>query len=98
MPTVTLATSLAKWLPTDAQRGGQEISLDVAGDHLRAVLDALFAIHPPLRSYVLEDHGALRHHVAVFINGAAVRDKQLLHLQAIDAGAEIFIAQALSGG
>jgi sulfur-carrier protein len=97
MPTVTLATTLSKWLPDHAQRGGGELSLQVPGDNVRALLDEVFRIHPLLRGYVLEDQGALRHHVALFVDGVAVRDKQTL-LQAVPAQAEIFIAQALSGG
>jgi sulfur-carrier protein len=67
------------------------------GDSVRAVLDAVFAQNPRLRGYVLDDQGALRRHVAVFVDGVAVRDKARLD-QKVSAQAEIRIMQALSGG
>jgi sulfur-carrier protein len=97
MATVILATTLSKWLPDHVALGGGELRLQVPGDSVRQVLDGVFAQRPQLRSYVLEDHGGLRHHVAVFVDGAAVRDKQTLQ-QPVSADAELFIAQALSGG
>lgn len=39
---------------------------ELAGATVAEVLAALFAQHPKLRSYVLEDHGPLRKHVVVF--------------------------------
>jgi sulfur-carrier protein len=97
MATVTLATTLAKWLPDHAARGGGEWSLQVNADSVRALLDQLFILHPVLRGYVLEDHGTLRHHVAIFVDGVAVVEKKYLQ-QPVSAGTEVFIAQALSGG
>jgi sulfur carrier protein ThiS len=94
MPTVTLATTLAKWLPGHA---GGELSLRVSGGTVRETLEQIFIVYPLLRGYVLEDQGALRHHVAVFVDGVAVGDKQTLQ-QPVTAQSEIFIAQALSGG
>lgn len=97
MATVILATTLSKWLPDHVARGGGELRLQVPGDTVRQVLDGVFVQWPQLRSYVLEDHGGLRHHVAVFVDGAAVGDKQTLR-QPVSAEAELFVAQALSGG
>lgn len=62
-----------------------------------AALDALFALVPVLRGYVLDERGALRHHVVAFVDGVAVRDKAGLS-EAVPAGGEIYIFQALSGG
>lgn len=97
MPTVTLATTLAKWIPDHAANGGGELSLQLTGSTVRELLDQTFELHPVLRSYVLEDQGALRHHLAVFVNGVALRDKKSLQ-QSVSTEAELFIAQALSGG
>ena len=35
----------------------------------------MFAAQPALRGYVLDDQGALRRHVAVYVNGEPVRDR-----------------------
>jgi sulfur-carrier protein len=70
---------------------------DVGGGTVRAVLDAVFAENPRARSYVLDDQGALRHHMQVFVGGAQVRDRAGLS-DAVPAGAEVYVMQALSGG
>ncbi len=94
MPTVVLAGPLARWLPP-ARQG--ERSFPVAGTTVREALAHLFADVPQLRSYVLDDQGALRHHVAAFVDGAVVRDKQGLS-EAVAPDSEIYLLQALSGG
>jgi molybdopterin synthase sulfur carrier subunit len=96
VPTVTLATTLSKWLPDHAAHGGER-SFDLAGADVRTLLDALFAAQPALQSYVVDEHGALRHHVAMFVDGVAVADKRMLR-HPVAADAKVFIAQALSGG
>ena len=70
---------------------------DVEGASLRAVLEAYFAGNTAARSYVLDDHGALRKHMAIFINGEPVLDRQELADPVPPAGT-VDIVQALSGG
>jgi len=60
-------------------------------------LAAVFAVQPALRGYVLDDQGALRRHVAVYVNGAAVRDRTRLS-DPLCADDEVYVFQALSGG
>ena len=67
------------------------------GATVAEVLTALFAAHPKLRSYVLEDHGPLRKHVVVFVDGEAIRDRAA-QSDPVGADAEVVIMQALSGG
>ena len=69
----------------------------VPGATVRAVLDAVFAENPRARSYVLDDQAALRRHMAVFVNGVALRDRVTLS-DTVDDAAEIYVMQALSGG
>ena len=67
---------------------------EVAGATVREVVEGYFARHPEVRSYVLDEHGALRRHVVVFIGenrASALSD-------AVPEGAELWIMQALSGG
>jgi sulfur carrier protein ThiS len=61
------------------------------------VLAHVFARNPKLRGYVLDDQGAVRHHVVVFINGRTVSDREQL-TDTVHDGDEVFITQALSGG
>ena len=107
MARVVLASTLSRWLPqvngpqsNVAQPPGQapgEVALDVAGANVGDALANLFARHPNMRGYVLDEHGAVRHHVALFVDGEAIRDKHDLS-QVIDEGSEIYVMQALSGG
>ena len=96
VPKVVLASALARWIP-DAQVASGELSLDVAGATVGAVFDDLFARHAALRGYVLDEHGAVRHHVAVFVDGQAIGDKRGLD-QPVAPGGEVYVMQALSGG
>jgi molybdopterin converting factor small subunit len=70
---------------------------EVAGDTVRAALESVFDSNSMLRGYILDDQGALRQHVMVFVNGEQVRDRSGL-ADAVPSGAEIFVMQALSGG
>ena len=93
MPSVTLAAPLARWL--DDGPGSKTFS--VAGSTVREAVESLLAQVPRLRGYVLDDQGALRHHVAAFVDGVVVRDKQSLS-EPIAPGGELYLVQALSGG
>lgn len=64
---------------------------------LRLLLDEAFAQQPALRDYVLDDQGCVRKHVAVFINGSLLHDRQQLDVP-VAADDRVYIAQALSGG
>jgi molybdopterin synthase sulfur carrier subunit len=70
---------------------------EVAGADVRAVLDAAFAANAQARGYVLDDRGALRKHMTVFVNGEQVRDREGLS-DPVPEGSEVYVFQALSGG
>ena len=72
-------------------------TLEVDGDTVRDVLEAVFAGHERLRGYILDDQGALRKHVAVFVNNLEIADRERLS-DRIEAGSEVHVLQALSGG
>ena len=70
---------------------------EVAAATVGEALDQVFAARPGLRGYVLDDQGALRRHVAVYVNGRPVADR--LHLaDPVGPADEIFVFQALTGG
>ncbi len=64
---------------------------------LRSVLDAVFETHAQLRGYILDDQGALRQHVAVFVDGRRVVDRTQLS-DPVGEASEVYVMQALSGG
>jgi len=69
----------------------------VAGSTVRAALEAYLARHERTRAYVLDEQGALRQHVVVFVDGVQVRDRVALD-EGVGPDAEIYVMQALSGG
>ena len=72
-------------------------TLTVGGDTLRRALDEVFAQHPRVKSYVLDDQERLRKHVVIFCDGARIDGGDDL-ARPISATSEIYVLQALSGG
>ena len=60
------------------QRHVQCPTREIAGATLRDVLEGYFADNQRARGYVLDDQGALRKHMAIFIDGQQLRDRQNL--------------------
>jgi len=89
MPTVSFTRALERFLPAP--------STVVDGSTVGAAFAAVFASQPALRSYVLDDQGALRRHVAVYVNGRLVNDRTNL-TDPVGPHDEIYVLQALSGG
>ena len=89
MPIVSFTNQLRRFLA--APRA------EVEGATVGEALAAVFAQTPALRGYVLDDQGALRRHVAVYVNGTAVRDRVRL-TDPVAPHDEIYVFQALSGG
>jgi molybdopterin converting factor small subunit len=69
----------------------------VSGRTVREVLDAVFTANPKARGYVLDEHGELRRHMTIFVDGELVRDRVALSDEVSDGG-EVYVMQALSGG
>jgi sulfur-carrier protein len=72
-----------------------EFSVDA--NDVRNSLERIFDGEPGLRSYVLDDQGRPRKHVAILVNGQPIKDRDQLSDQVTDSDS-IFILQALSGG
>ena len=89
MPRVVFTQNLQRHVTTPAQ--------DVPGKTVRDILDAVFAANPQARGYVLDDQGALRKHMVVFINGRQLDDRERL-TDPVPADGEVYVMQALSGG
>ena len=69
----------------------------VEGTTVRQALNAYFADHPAVRSYVLDEASALRRHIAVFVNDRQLIDRRELSDPLTETD-EIHVFQALSGG
>jgi len=72
-------------------------TVEVPGATVREVLDRVFVDNPRLRGYVLDDQGALRRHMVVFVDGQQLVDREQL-ADPVGPGAEVYVMQALSGG
>lgn len=89
MPTVSFTSALQRFLPAP--------TAEVEGATVAEALAAVFATHRALGGYVLDDQGALRRHVAVYVNGNPVRDRETL-ADPVGPRDEIYVFQALTGG
>jgi molybdopterin synthase sulfur carrier subunit len=69
----------------------------VPGGTIGEVLHSYFADRPQARGYVLDDTGAVRKHIAVFLNDTLVTDRVTLTDPVTDADT-VSVFQALSGG
>lgn len=67
------------------------------GHTVREVLEGVFAANPMAREYVLDDQGAVRRHMVVFVNGRQITDRARLS-DPVPADGEVCVMQALSGG
>ena len=70
---------------------------EVAGTTVRDVLESYFHLHEQARGYVLDDQSKLRHHMAIFIDGMQIQDRDELR-DPVRPGAVVDLIQALSGG
>jgi len=75
----------------------QAPDMQVPGGDVRGALEAAFAVQPMLRSYLLDDQGALRRHVSIFVDGQRIADRNGLG-DAVGAASEVLVMQALTGG
>lgn len=89
MPKVIFTCALQRFLPAPSSQ--------VAGATVAEALAAVFADQPLLRSYVLDDQGALRRHVVLYVKGRPAAQRVKL-ADPVTAGDEVFVFQALSGG
>ena len=89
MPTVTFTPALRRFLRVPAIR--------VEGATVGAALATVFIECPAVRGYVLDDQGAVRRHVAIYVNDTALRDRVAL-ADAVAPDDDIYVFQALTGG
>lgn len=69
----------------------------VGGATVADAMAEVFARYPRMRSYLLDDTGAVRKHIVMLVNGQSIRDRKKL-TDPLTGDAELFVVQALSGG
>jgi molybdopterin synthase sulfur carrier subunit len=89
MPRVSFTQNLQRHLSAPPRQ--------VPGATVREALDHVFDENPRLRGYVLDDQNRLRKHVAIFVDGQMIHDRDRLSDE-VGPASELFVMQALSGG
>ena len=89
MPRIEFTPQLAAHIECPAE--------SVDAETLREALETVFERNPRARSYVLNDQGAVRKHVAIFINSQMLQDRENLDVRLME-NSEVYVMQALSGG
>ena len=92
MPTATISipTPLRRWV------NGHE-RLAVEGETIAEVFEHLFDDHAALRRLMLDETGALRRHVNVYVDREHVRDPVHAQLR-LEGDCEIRIVPSMAGG
>ena len=71
--------------------------MEVSATTVKEALEAVFAQVSQARGYVLDEHGAVRHHMVIFVDGEQIQDRQELSDE-LNEHSEVYVMQALSGG
>ncbi|MBZ0289398.1 MAG: MoaD/ThiS family protein [Anaerolineae bacterium] len=91
MPAVKFTTHLEKFFP------GVTSGVRVEAQTVAEVVTALDQRFPGLAAYLVDEQGALRKHVNIFVDDDLIHDRQKLSDPITDSN-RVYIFQALSGG
>jgi molybdopterin synthase sulfur carrier subunit len=86
VPVVSLRAPLS-----ELAGGSRELELE--GATVGEVLRALEGAHPDLRGWILDEHGAIREHINVFVNREYGREET-----AVGESDRLHVLPAISGG
>ena len=89
MPTVSFSPNIRSHVDVE--------TINVVGKTVRDALESVCETHPRLRSYLFNDTGKVRKHIAMIVNSEPVDDRTNLS-DPLESDDEIFVMQALSGG
>ncbi|NOT74063.1 MAG: molybdenum cofactor biosynthesis protein MoaD [Cyclobacteriaceae bacterium] len=90
MPKVKFTSALKRFFPTLGE-------MQIQGSTVNEALQNINKSHPGILSYLVEENGALRKHVNIFVKGELIQDRLTLN-DPINDQDELVIFQALSGG
>lgn len=68
-----------------------------AGTTVGELIEALEPDFPRLRSYILDDQGRVRRHIAIFVDGE-LRPRDSVLAEPVQEETEVYVFQALTGG
>ncbi len=91
MPRVKFTRHLVRFFPDLGD------SVQAEGQTVAEVITALDRKYPGLAAYIVNEHGALRRHVNIFLGQDLIHDRQEL-TDPVGENDQIYIFQALSGG
>lgn len=91
MPAVRFTTHLQKFFPTLEQ------GIQAEGATVAEIVASLDRRYPGIGDYIIDEQGALRKHVNIFIDDELIHDRKTLS-DSLSPGNRVFIFQALSGG
>ena len=86
MPVVRLRAPLS-------ELAGGRRELELEGATVGEVLQALEREHPEIRGWILDEHGAIREHINVFVNKEYGQEST-----SVAAGDQLHVIPAISGG
>lgn len=70
---------------------------EVAAEDVASLVRALDVRWPGLGFYITDEQGRLRQHVALWVDGRQVKDRQALS-DAVTPASSVYVLQSLSGG
>jgi len=77
--------------------GRNSLALDGSPATVADALESLWQLHPALRDRIVDEQGAVRQHINIFVGEEAIRFADGLSTK-VPTGAEILIVPAVSGG
>lgn len=91
MARVKFTRHLVRFFPTLGD------NIEVNGRTVADIITTLDQQYPGLAAYIIDERGALRRHVNIFVGGDLIYDRQTLE-DTVEEDDQIYIFQALSGG
>jgi molybdopterin synthase sulfur carrier subunit len=77
--------------------GKSALTLNGSPTTVAGALESLWSIHPGLRDRIVDEQGAVRQHINIFVGDEAIRFADGLSTK-VPSDAEILIVPAVSGG
>ncbi len=90
MPVIKFTRALKRFYP-------ELQPIQVQAQKVSDIVQALEQDYPGLKDYIVDERGALRQHVNIFIDNQLIADRTTLQDE-VKPSDEIYIMQALSGG
>jgi sulfur-carrier protein len=71
--------------------------IEIEGRTVKEVLHNVEKRYPGISAYLVDDHGGLRKHINIFVQGDLIKNRETLN-DTVNHNDELLIFQALSGG